>query len=182
MSATRVRRSFTKPLAVSVLAAALLVPVNAYAAQAAARPASAAAAAAAPAAPAAAPIVVRPGQKLDIGHGMWLTLTAAQVCTGDSTGVENCSSVTNGNQAPGSVSLETSGDTTGTLYRALYLGSGAARMTVEDGADNYRLRLVTLPGHPGYAVGFGWGAPQASPTAKPGAQVYDAAGKLLASL
>jgi len=181
MSATRVRRSFTKPLAVSVLAATLLVPVNAYAAQAAARPASAPAAAAA-AASAAAPIVVRPGQKLDIGHGMWLTLTAAQVCTGDSTGVQNCSSVTNGNQAPGSVSLETSGDTTGTLYRALYLGSGAARMTVEDGTHSYRLRLVTLPGHPGYAVGYGWGAAQASPSAKPGAQVYSAAGKLLASL
>ena len=166
----RMRRSTIKPLVVTALAAAaVLAPVNAYAAPGAASAASAA-------------VVVKSGQRLDIGHGLWLTLTASQVCEGGGQVVENCSSVTNGNQAPDSVSLQTSGDTSGTMYRALYLGSGAARMTVQAGPDSYRLRLVTLAGDHGYAVGYGWGAPQTQPPGDIGATVYSAAGAVLATL
>jgi hypothetical protein len=168
----RARRYVMKPLAVVALAAGALAPANAYAAQggsathAATRPAPA--------------VVVGSGQRLNLGHGQWLTLTTAEVCSGTGQTVENCSSVTNGNQAPDSVSLLTTGDTTGTLYRALYLGSGAARITVQAGQQSYNLRLVTLAGDHGYTVGYAWGAAQTSGSV--GATVYNAAGTVLATL
>jgi hypothetical protein len=169
---TPARKYVIKPLVVCALAAGALAPANAYALQSGSAPQGAAR-------PASA-VVVAPGQRLAIGHGQWLTLTATQVCDGGAQTAENCSSVTNGNQGPDTVSLLTSGDTTGTLYRALYLGSGAARITVQAGQQTYQLRLVRLAGDPGYTVGYAWGAPQT--TATVGATVYNAAGTVLATL
>ena len=161
----RVRRYVMKPLAVGALVAAALTPVNAYAAQGSASTAST--------------VVVASGQRLDLGQGQWLTLTAAEVCDGSGQTVESCSSVTNGNQAPDSVSLLTSGNADATLYRALYLGSGAARISVQAGQRNYRLRLVRLAGDNGYTVGYAWGGPTSGSL---GATVYNAAGTILATL
>ncbi|QMU70421.1 hypothetical protein [Streptacidiphilus sp. P02-A3a] len=78
------------------------------------------------------------------------------------------------------MSLLTSGDTAGTLYRALYLGSGAARITVRAGQQNDTLRLVRLAGDTGYTVGYGWGAPQT--TGNVTTTVYNAAGTVLTTL
>ncbi|QMU70422.1 hypothetical protein [Streptacidiphilus sp. P02-A3a] len=76
---TALRTHLIKPLAVCALAAAALAPVNAYAAPSGA---------AAPSARPASVVVVTSGQRLDLGHGQWLTLTAAQVCDGSGPTVE----------------------------------------------------------------------------------------------
>lgn len=113
------------------------------------------------AAHAAAVRVVRPGEQIPVGDGFWIELTADQVCQGNTDptlGGTVCDSVTNGNQAPDSVGLRTEGLADGrTLYQALYLGDGAARMSVTLDGRTRPLHLLALPGHPGYAVGYAWG-------------------------
>ncbi|WP_370082573.1 hypothetical protein [Streptacidiphilus sp. MAP12-16] len=200
-----------RPLSVAVVtAAALTVPVAAYAALdsggsvrparttaavaavVAARPTAAVASprAAVPSRRSAPPVlVVKPGQRVNLGHGLWTELTATGVCDGDQHGPYGaCKSVTDGNQAPDSVSLQTYGDRTGTLYRPLYIGSGKpVRMTVKAGRRTYELRVVTLAGRPGYAIGYGWGAPDPAKPGKPPfgdvvVTVYGASGTVLARL
>ncbi|QMU77367.1 hypothetical protein GXW83_18340 [Streptacidiphilus sp. PB12-B1b] len=122
--------------------------------------------------------VVAPGQRVALGHGLWLTLTATEVCQGGVQNPTECDSVVNGNQAPDSVGLRTTGLANGpTLYQALYLGSGTvARMTLTEGKQSDGLQVVTLAGHPGYAVGYGW----APADATAGVVVRDASGGVLA--
>ncbi|MFE6719454.1 hypothetical protein ACFVDU_17985 [Streptomyces albidoflavus] len=125
---------------------------------------------------------VRAGEPVEIGRGQVLTLSEDQVCHHDTTepggGVDDaCKSVSDGNQAAGSVSIQSSG----TLLRPLYIGPGrAARMTVEVDGEVHRARVLTLEGNPGYAVGYAWGAgvPFDGPTPK--VRVSDAEGELLA--
>ena len=131
--------------------------------------------------------VVRPSRVVVMGEGPRLRLEPTQRCLG-STGDWTCKSVADGNQAADSVSLQSEGgDTAGTLYTPLYIGSRtAARMSVTVAGHEYPLQVVTLPGHPGYATGYGT-APAPS-GADPAAftqvkvTVYDARGEVLATL
>ncbi|MFC1419060.1 hypothetical protein [Streptacidiphilus cavernicola] len=126
--------------------------------------------------------VVRPGQVVDTGHGVDLQLNRTDRCFG-APDAWSCKSVVDGNQAPDSVSLQTQGDSTGTVYSPLYLGSGkAARMTVTVGGVTYRVQVVTLAGHPGYSTGWAWGAPLSNPGDIPQVTVFDRAGRVLAQL
>jgi hypothetical protein len=127
--------------------------------------------------------VVRPGQLVDAGHGQYLKLTRTERCVG--TPPEDwftCKSVVDGNQAAGTVSMQSSGSEAGTLYSPLYIGDGrAARMTVTAQGVTYQAQVVTLAGHPGYATGYVWGAPVSGfPGDAPHVTVYDAAGTVLA--
>ncbi|MBY8881767.1 hypothetical protein [Actinacidiphila acidipaludis] len=133
--------------------------------------------------------VVAPGRVVVMGHGPRLKLEAGQRCVG-TPGDWSCKSVTDGNQAAGTVSLQSQGGTTGALYTPLYIGGGtAARMSVTVAGHEYPLQVVTLPGHPGYATGYGT-AP--APARGPGERlpaftelkvtVYDTSGTVLATL
>ncbi|MGW2489433.1 hypothetical protein ACWCV9_19770 [Streptomyces sp. NPDC001606] len=130
--------------------------------------------------------VVPAGQRVDLGHGGWMTLTDTERCVGDADGF-SCKSVVDGNQPPGTVGLQSFGDSTRTLYSPLYIGPGkAARMTVAVDGVTYRARVVTLAGDPGYATGYAWvandGAPAGKSDSRPEVTVYDAAGTVLAKL
>lgn len=126
--------------------------------------------------------VVGPGQLVDVGHGADLQLSRTQRCVGTPDAWE-CNSVVDGNQPPGTVSARIQGDATGTLYSPLYIGDGAAaRMSVVSGGVTYDVHVVTLAGHPGYASGYVWGAPQPDPNDVPRITVYDRAGRVLAQL
>jgi hypothetical protein len=123
--------------------------------------------------------VVRPGQIVDAGHGEDLKLTATDLCVGTPELWWTCKSVVDGNQPPGTVSVQYSGDASGTFYSPLYIGSGkAARMTLTTGGVTYEVQVVTLAGHPGYATGYAWGAPGNDDI--PSITVYNAAGTVLA--
>ncbi|MBF4132657.1 MULTISPECIES: hypothetical protein [Streptomyces] len=122
------------------------------------------------------------GEPVEIGRGQVLTLGADQVCHRDTTepggGVEDtCKSVSDGNQAVGSVSIQSSG----ALLRPLYIGPGrAARMTVEVDGEVLRAQVLTLEGNPGYAVGYAWGSGVSFDGPTPKVRVSDAEGGLLA--
>lgn len=128
--------------------------------------------------------VVRPGQLVSVGHGQYLKLTRTERCVGTPPDWSTCKSVVDGNQPAGTVSLQSSGDASGTLYSPLYIGDGrAARITVTAAGVTYEAHVVTLAGHPGYATGYVWGAPVTGfPGATPAVTVYDAAGTVLAHL
>ncbi|SEO44124.1 hypothetical protein SAMN05216267_1026101 [Actinacidiphila rubida] len=167
-------------------AAHAAVPAAARAAAAPARAAAAPARAAAAVSTAGAPAVqvVRPGQLVDAGHGQYLKLTRTERCVGTPSLWVSCKSVSDGNQPAGTVSLQSDGDASGTLYSPLYIGDGrAARMTVTAGGVTYQVHVVTLAGHPGYATGYVWGPPTTQfPGETPEVTVYDAAGTVLAHL
>ncbi|MFI1091586.1 hypothetical protein [Streptomyces sp. NPDC020917] len=133
--------------------------------------------------------VVRPGEVVVLGKGTRLRLDAHRRCL-DTSGTWDCKNTADGNQAADSVSLQSQGDANGTLYTPLYIGRGTpARMSVTVRGHLYPLQVVTLPGRPGYATGYGR-APSAlagragSPVAFGDVQVtvYDAQGAVLASL
>lgn len=138
--------------------------------------------AAAPRALPSDPQIVRPGEVVEVGHGIDLQLTKTQRCVGtpDAWG---CNSVVNGNQPPGTVSVRVQGDSVGTLYSPLYIGHGtAARILVVSEGETYDVHIVTLAGHPGFASGYVWGAPETDPNDVPQITVYDKAGRVLAEL
>ncbi|WP_052396884.1 hypothetical protein [Streptomyces sp. NRRL F-5123] len=150
-----------------------------------AAPAKAAPVQAAPAEAAKTPgvLVVRPGQLVNAGHGQYLELTRSERCLGEpSEGWATCKSVVDGNQPAGTVSLQSTGDASGTLYSPLYIGDGrAARMTVTADGVTYQVQVVALGGHPGYATGYVWGAPSSGfPGDTTEVTVYDASGTVLA--
>lgn len=127
--------------------------------------------------------VVRPGQLVNAGHGQYLKLTSTERCVG--TPPEDwftCKSVVDGNQPADTVGVQISAGTTRTLYSPLYIGDGrVARMTLTAEGVTYRVHVVTLAGHPGYATGYVWGAPLTDvPDEFPQITVYDAAGTVLA--
>jgi hypothetical protein len=132
-----------------------------------------------PSLPVSRVLIVTDSQKVAIGHGQWLRLTAAESCQGGGGQSEQCSATANGNQAPDSVSLRISGDSDGTLFVPLYIGSGqAARITVTVAGRTYPVTVLTLPGHPGYATGYAWVPGGAG--GQESATVYDAGGAVLA--
>ncbi|MCX3061536.1 hypothetical protein [Streptomyces beihaiensis] len=139
------------------------------------------------------PVVAKSGERVEIGHGRWMTLTADQVCLGQTQtqgqgqgqgGTPLCKFTANGNQATGTVSDQTDGDASRTLYRPLYIGPGTpAHITVEWAGKEHAAQIVTLPGHPGYATAYLWGPPASTATAdRVKITVYDAQGHVLASL
>jgi len=190
-----------------VAAAALAVPVTAFAALLAGPGADRAAPRVIPLAssapPAASSSASRPdeqspvaawppvrtvtrNQRLQVGNGEWIALSPLEICEEGPQDVYQCSGTVTGNQAADSVSLRSAGTSQGDFLLPLYVGSGqAARMTVAVGAKTYRATVVTLPGHPGYAAGYVWipGSPAATASGPtPVVTVFDASGTVLARL
>ncbi|SEN46825.1 hypothetical protein [Actinacidiphila rubida] len=137
--------------------------------------------------------VVRPGEVVELDTDTRLRLDATRRCLSFGHGPWECKSVADGNQAANSVSLQSAGSAGVTVYTPLYIGSGtAASMTVTAGGTTVVLKVVTLPGRPGYATGYGTGpspdgggpgsAAGRSPLADVKVTVYDAKGLVLASL
>ena len=127
--------------------------------------------------------LVAPGRRVQVGHGIWLTLTATQKCLGGIDG-GGCDSAVAGNQESGTVNMRTVGDSTGTLNAPLYIGPGhAVRMTIRTGGTVYPVTVVSLAGQPGYAAGYVWipkTADQSSATPST-TTVYDSANHVLAT-
>ena len=126
--------------------------------------------------------IVTDGQKVLIGRGRWVRLTAAETCVGGVGDSEQCSATADGNQSPDSISLRILGDSTGTFFLPLYVGSGqAARITVTVAGRTYQAAVLTLSGHPGYATGYVWVPGQESASVHETTTVYDTGGAVLAT-
>lgn len=131
--------------------------------------------------------VVKPGVAFDIGLGQRMYLLPSERCVLDERAQPGCKSVNDGNQAPGTVGLQSYGNQHGTLYTPLYIGSGTpARITVETGGRVLNATVVTLAGHPGYASGYVVGPALVGARPKgfhsATVTVYDRSGRVLARL
>lgn len=128
--------------------------------------------------------VLRPGQIIGVGQDTRLRLEPDRRCLSvpGAPGGWNCKSVTDGNQAAGTVGLQSQGDGSGTLYTPLYVGGGTvARMSVTVRGRVYPLRVARLAGRPGFATGFGRAPSAGLGAADVTVSVYDASGRVLAS-
>ena len=141
--------------------------------------------------PAAEPAirVVAPGQAIDVHAGQRMKLERDRRCVSDGTGSWVCDSVVGPNQATDTVSSRDNGGTsTGVVIEPLYIGDiTPARMTVTLSGTTFPVRIVTLPGHPGYAAGYTVVPPRLAPRLLPHVgheviKVYDARGTILASM
>lgn len=146
------------------------------------------AAPAAPAAPAPPPVrVVRPGERVDSGHGWTVWLTAEGKHWSGPEGYTNDRSVTDGNVAvsePG-VSYQKEGNREGAFQSGLYYGTrSVGRVELRDAEGRTVLAdLLELPGRPGWGVWYTY-------TSRSGRDLgdlvdvllYDGAGRRLAEL
>lgn len=129
--------------------------------------------------------VVQPGRPFSIGAGRRMKLEPSQRCFQDRDAAWICEDVMTRNQPVSTVSSQNLGSQHATVYAPLYVGPGLpTRMTVTVEGHTYAAQVVSLAGHPGYAVGYTAGPPPHHPGSFPELKimVYDATGHVLASL
>lgn len=142
--------------------------------------------------PPVSPVVtVASGQKVDLGSGSYLTVTSAEKCVVIADppypATPNCTSLTDGNQAPKSISMQ-GGGATGKPYviTGIYTGADATTITVTVGGTSKTATIVRLGPHPASLVYYvTW--PTAIPAgavagAKATVAALDASGRTLATL
>ncbi|MYS80190.1 hypothetical protein [Embleya scabrispora] len=115
------------------------------------------------------PVVVEPEQRVDLGHGVTVRLTAdGEYATGSTPGSDLVKSVMGDNFAVGSVSFGAFGHTATILYVGAYRGEPpAARITVTVAGSVLDAQILTLAGDPGWSVYYVEG-PSPQPTEKAG--------------
>lgn len=137
--------------------------------------------------------VVPPGRVIDIGNGGRMKLESAGRCLGFGDGAWNCGDAVSGPGGAGTSTSPVGGGSigtrirtgpNGTLYTPLYVGPRQpVRMTVTVEGHVYPVRMVTLPGHPGYTAGYLVTPPEPAAGAARRLTVtaYDARGNVLAT-
>ncbi|SEG26949.1 hypothetical protein SAMN05216223_104123 [Actinacidiphila yanglinensis] len=138
-----------------------------------------------PTTPAPAVRVVQPGRPFSVGDGERMKLEPTRRCIAESGDVWQCDDLGGGNHPAGSLSSQNRGDAHHVVLAPLYTGPVLpARMTVTIEGRRYPVRLVTLPGHPGYASGYLIGPPPPGPDTMPAMtlRAFDADGTLMATL
>ncbi|WP_199923307.1 hypothetical protein [Streptomyces sp. NRRL F-5123] len=133
--------------------------------------------------------VVAPGKAFGIGDGDRMRVTAGERCVdGDDGASWDCRDETNadGNQPPESVNVQSYGYAGGMRYLLVYRGTHMpARMGVTFGGRVRPATVVTLAVHPGWVGGY-LDVPSAAaaqdPYDTPGVTVWDAAGRVIASM
>ena len=137
-------------------------------------------------------VTVTSGQKVDLGSGSYLTVTKAEKCMvladGSAGGASNCKSLTDGNQAQRSISLQSGSGPGGSpeIITGIYTGTDATTITVTVDGTSRTATIVKLGSHPRSLVYYLTlpMAPVASGVAGGGVSVeaFDARGRSLAKL
>ncbi|MGW5354460.1 hypothetical protein ACWERV_28575 [Streptomyces sp. NPDC004031] len=133
--------------------------------------------------------VVAPGKAFGLGGGTRMRVTAGERCVDWNDGAGwDCRDESNedGNQPPESVNVQSYGYTGGTRYLLVYRGTHVpARMGVTFGGRVRPATVVTLAVHPGWAGGY-LDVPSSvaaqDPPGASGVTVWDAAGRVIASM
>lgn len=133
---------------------------------------------------------VEPGEPIRVEPGgQTMTLDAEGYCRTDDDGFETCKSAVDGNQGPGSPSLQGGYDEEAQrhYYYGLYIGEEApARIVVGSDEAELNATIVSLPGDPGwvayYAVGPRVEPDPTTPGMLDGVTVYDENGGVLGRL
>ncbi|MGW2489431.1 hypothetical protein ACWCV9_19760 [Streptomyces sp. NPDC001606] len=134
----------------------------------------------------AGPLVVAPGARVALGHGVWVTLAPDQYCLDHGPGSEReCHSVTGRHQRRGSLSLDVSDDRSYQFLMPVYVGPGKpTRIVVRRGGSPAadEARVVTLPGTPGFVIAYAWRRPPPRQDDGPTTMTaYDARGHVVAT-
>ena len=99
--------------------------------------------------------VVLPEQSVDIGAGLRMRLAPTKLCFSSGAGAWQCEAAASDDGGEPWIDPEARSARDGTVYVSLYVGPRApARMTLTVHGRHYPLRMATLPGAPGYAVGY----------------------------
>lgn len=93
-------------------------------------------------------IKVSPGERVDIGGGAYLTLSAQEKCVtfSDDVNFPQCKSLTDGNQARGSVGLQGRGGEAGTYVTGVYSAPNATKIVLTRGNEHWVMSIVKLRG------------------------------------
>jgi hypothetical protein len=137
-------------------------------------------------------VTVTPGQKVDLGSGSYLTVTKAEKCMviadGSVGGTSNCNSLTDGNQAPRSISLQSGSGGVGMpeIVTGIYTGTDAATITVTVDGTSRTATIVKLGSHPTslvYYLTLSTALPAGGVAARRvSVEAFDATGRSLARL
>ena len=137
-------------------------------------------------------VTVRSGQKVDLGAGSYLTVTKAEKCMviadPPNPANSNCKSLTDGNQAPRSISMQSGSGSGGTpeIITGIYTGADAATIIVTVDGTSETATIVKLGSRPStlvYYVVWPTQVPSgAGGTGRLGATAYDAHGHALSTL
>ena len=113
-----------------------------------------------PAKPQSPVVTVSSGQKVDLGSGSYLTVTRAEKCyymaDPPNPATPECKSLTDGNQAPRSISLQSSSAGAGKpeILTGIYTGTDAATITATFKGVTRAATIVKLGAHPASLVYF----------------------------
>lgn len=145
-----------------------------------------------PSTPSVSPVVtVSAGQKVDLGSGSYLTVTATEKCyvlaDPPNPSTPECKSLTDGNQAAKSISLQSGSAGLGktTVLTGIYTGTDASVITVTSGGVTQAATIVKLGSHPNWLIYYlVW--PTSLPAAVANGDVtidaFDSSGRSLAKL
>jgi hypothetical protein len=104
--------------------------------------------------PASPVVTVTSGQKVDLGSGSYLTVTKAEKCMvvadPPNPPTPNCKSLTDGNQAPKSISMQSGSGSSGSpeVITGIYTGADAATVIVTVEGKPETATIVKLGSHP----------------------------------
>lgn len=143
--------------------------------------------------PTASPVVtVASAQKVDLGSGSYLTVTTTEKCyvlaDPPNPSTPECKSLTDGNQATRSISLQSGSGGAGkpTIMTGIYTGNDARLITVTSGGVTRAATIVKLGAHPSSLVYYlVWPTPVPAGAAAQGGvtiEAFDSAGRSLAKL
>ncbi|MFC4036290.1 hypothetical protein ACFO3J_33315 [Streptomyces polygonati] len=99
--------------------------------------------------------VVPPGRSVDIGAGLRMRLAPTKVCFSSAGGAWQCEAAASDDGGVPWIDPRVRTAPNGTVYVPLFIGPRSpAHMTLTMQGHHYPLRLATLPGAPGYSVGY----------------------------
>jgi len=109
--------------------------------------------------PPVSPVVtVASGQKVDLGSGSYLTVTQVEKCMvmadPPNPATPNCKSLTDGNQAPKSISMQSGSGSGGTpvVITGIYTGTDATSIIVTVEGKSETATIVKLGSHPAWLI------------------------------
>lgn len=144
-------------------------------------------------APSLSPVMtVSAGQKVDLGSGSYLTVTATEKCyvlaDPPNPSTPECKSLTDGNQAAKSISLQSGSAGAGkpTVMTGIYTGTDASLITVTSGGVTQAATIVKLGANPNSLIYYlVWPTSLPATAAAHGdltVEAFDSAGRSLATL
>jgi hypothetical protein len=135
-------------------------------------------------------VTVAAGQKVDLGSGSYLTVTSAEKCVviadPPNPATPNCKSLTGGNQATKSISMQGGGTGTTYVITGIYTGADATTVTVTVEGKSEAATIVKLGSHPASLIYYvTWPTPVPTGAVAGGqltVEALDASGRTLARL